>query len=217
MSDLESIATYLPGRFLVLDGGDGVGKTTQMDLLTDRLELAGLTVCRLRDPGSTVVGDRIRDILLHGSEDHIDPSCEMLLFMASRAQMLAEKIAPALASGQVVLCDRFVSSTIAYQGASGVDPQRIIDLWDRTGGVWPDLTVVLNLADDTGLDRARATTGNGGDRMERRDGEYHARVNKMFAGLPNVYPAPTRLVDASNPIETVHEAIVEAIVEEFGR
>jgi dTMP kinase len=217
MSDLESIATYLPGRFLVLDGGDGAGKTTQMDLLTEQLTLAGLSVCRLRDPGSTTVGDRIRDILLHGLEDHIDPTCEMLLFMASRAQMLAEKIAPALAAGQVVLCDRFVSSTIAYQGASGVDPQRIIDLWNSTGAVWPDVTIVLNLPTGAGLGRARQATGNGGDRVERRAEEYHARVAEAFSDLPTDYPAPVRLIDASTDIDTVHEAIVEALVEEFGR
>jgi dTMP kinase len=217
MSDLESIATYLPGRFLVLDGGDGVGKSSQLDLLTEALTIAGLEVCSLRDPGSTTVGDHIREILLHGPEDHIDATCEMLLFMASRAQMLAEKIRPALDAGQVVLCDRFVSSTVAYQGASGVDTQQIIDLWGATGGTWPDLTLVLDLPADAALTRARAETGNGGDRMERRDADYHARVNAGFRELQATYPAPVRVVSAAGDIETVHEGIVSALVEEFGR
>ena len=217
MSDLESIATYLPGRFIVLDGGDGVGKSSQLELLAEALTVAGMEVCCLRDPGSTAVGDRIRDILLHGPNDHIDPTCEMLLFMASRAQMLAEKICPALAAEQVVLCDRFVSSTVAYQGASGVDTQQIIDLWDATGSTWPDLTLVLDLPADAALTRARAETGNGGDRMERRDADYHARVNAGFRDLPASYPAPVRVVSAAGDIDAIHEAIVDALAEEFDR
>ncbi len=213
---LSSIANQLAGKFIVLDGGDGCGKTTQLDLLAKAMESADLTVCRLRDPGSTATGDQIRQILLSHETGDLCPACEMLLFMASRAQMLAEKIRPALAAGHVVLCDRFVSSTLAYQGASGVDVGNVTKIWELSGGHWPDLTLVLTLPPEVALERARSNSSQGGDRMEQRPGDYHAKVAQGFADLPNHYPAPVRIVSADGGIDDVSDAIRQALYEVFG-
>ncbi len=212
---LSSITNRLAGKFIVLDGGDGCGKTTQLDLLAEAMESAGLTVCRLRDPGSTATGDRIREILLSHDTGELSPACEMLLFMASRAQMLAEKIQPALDAGQVVLCDRFVSSTLAYQGASGVDVANVTKVWELSGGLWPDLTLILTVSPEIALERARQQTGQGGDRMEQRSGEYHATVANGFAQLADNYPAPVSIINADSSIADVAAGIAAALTEVF--
>lgn len=217
----------LAGKFIVLDGPDGAGKTTQLELLAKRLEADGLTVCRLREPGGTAVGEQIRKILLSHDSGPMDPSCEMLLFMASRAQLVAERIRPAVECGQVVLCDRFVSATVAYQGASGVPPSQIIKTWEIVGGsFWPDLTIVLDLPPETGMRRigernGAAPAGEAGrpvrsDRMEHRPHSYHKRVREMFAALGDCYPAPVRYVQADRPIDAVAADVAAALGEAFG-
>ena len=136
----------LAAKFIVFDGPDGCGKTTQRDLLARHLRDQGLDVVTCKDPGGTDIGDRIRHILLDYDLSEMDVQCEALLFMASRAQLVGQVIQPAIKQHKVVLCDRFVSATCAYQGAAGHDMQRIIDLAPYAiGKTWRDLTIVLDV------------------------------------------------------------------------
>ncbi len=210
---MSDVIDKLRGKFIVLDGPDGAGKTTQLELLAERLTAGGLEVCRVRDPGGTAVGDKIREILLSPDSGEIDPACEMVLFMASRLQLIAEHVRPAIAAGKVVLCDRFVSATIAYQGASGVEAGRIIDVWRMVGeDYWPDVTVVLDLPPETGMQRVNERNGSAaGDRMERRADTYHQRVREIFHTLADCYPAPVAYVQADREIQAVAADVTAAV------
>ena len=197
----------------MLDGPDGAGKTTQQKRLAESLEAAGLDVVTCRDPGGTEIGDRIRAVLLDHDLTHMDPTCETLLFMASRAQLLGEVIRPALASGKTVLCDRFVTATCAYQGAAGFDPRRVIDVARLAiGDTWPDLTIILDVNVDDGFSRIERRNGTAkADAMERRSPEFHRSVRELFLKLPASYPAPVVVVDGNGDIETVHGRILECL------
>lgn len=215
---MGDLADKLRGKFIVLDGPDGAGKTTQLQLLADRLEADGLSVRRVRDPGGTAIGEQVRKILLSPDSGEIAPDCEMVLFMASRLQLVAEHIRPAIEAGHVVLCDRFVSATVAYQGTSGVAADRIIKIWQVAGeAFWPDLTVILDLPPETGLRRVAERNGTGAaDRMEQRPDAYHRRVREIFAALGDCYPAPVRHVKASQSIDAVAADVAAAVEEAFG-
>ncbi len=228
---MSDFADKLRGKFIVLDGPDGAGKTTQLELLAKRLEADGLEVCRVRDPGGTAVGDMIREILLTHDSGDIVPDCEMLLFMASRAQLVAKCIRPAIEAGQVVLCDRFVSATVAYQGASGVDVGRIIKMWELAGdSLWPDITVILDLSARKGRDRLDVPGKQGegknkrasqqlplyGDRMETRRFEYQQKVREGFKKLRKCYPTPVAYVQADREIDAVAADVAAALDEAFG-
>lgn len=203
------LAKRVRGRFIVLDGPDGAGKSTQLGRLHNELSAAGVVVVFCRDPGGTTIGDRLRSVLLDQNLSGMDPTCEALLFMASRAQLAAEVIRPALAAGKTVLCDRYVSATCAYQGAAGFDPKRVIELGRVVlEGLWPDLTIVLDLPVESGMSRigTRPT-----DAMESRPIEFHRRLRVIFQELPNYYPRPVTIVDASRDEEAVYRGIVEAL------
>src|SRR6185436_4631396 len=149
-----NLKTKLSGKFIVFDGPDGSGKGTQLQLLAEKLTAAGLQVVRAKDPGGTPIGDRIRSVLLDFDLSTMDVRCETFLFMASRAQLISEVIEPALKASKVVLCDRFISSTCAYQGAAGYDPQRIIELGRlAVGNTWPQLTIILDVPPEEGFRR----------------------------------------------------------------
>ncbi len=197
----------------MLDGPDGAGKTTQQERLGESLETAGLNVYACRDPGGTEIGDRIRAVLLDHDLTDMDPTCETFLFMASRAQLLGEAIRPALAEGKMVLCDRFVSATCAYQGAAGFDPERVIDVARLAiGDNWPDLTIIIDVDVDAGFSRIERRNGVGeADAMERRSLEFHRSVRELFLKLPDFYPAPVAIVDGSGDVETVHRRILECL------
>ncbi len=193
-----------PGLFLSLDGLDGTGKSTQLALLAERLRAAGRTVTTCADPGGTAVGLRLRDILLSQRLEMALP-CEALLFLASRAQLVAEVIRPALAAGGVVLADRFTLANVVYQGhAGGLDPAM---LWQvgafATGGLEPDLTIVLDLSPA----EAARRRGRPADRVEGRPGDYHVRVRAGFLAEARRRPERVRVVDAGAGVEQVHEAI----------
>lgn len=227
------IAENLRGTFLVMDGPDGAGKTTQLDRLEADLRQAGLDVTRAVDPGGTNTGQAIRDLLLHSKDLQIHPLCETLLFMASRAQLVAELVRPALADGHVVLCDRYVSATLAYQGALGVGPQQIIDLGRiATGELWPDLTIILDIEAQRGIQRVGTGRGKArlkrpalaegqlalfgdGDRLESRTGDYHDTVRQGFLRLPEHYPGPVAVVDAAGEPDTVNQRIHEVLTNRF--
>ena len=225
-----TLAEKLRGRFVVLDGPDGGGKSTQRDLLAVMLETAGVGVVSCRDPGGTEVGDRIRSVLLDFDLSTMNVRCETLLFMASRAQLVAEVIRPALEANKTVLCDRFVTSTCAYQGAAGDDPQRVIDLARfAIGDCWPDVTVIIDVDTEEGFQRIgrkphhagknRRRSEDGGtlfdgsrpDAMEARSIEFHRRVRQMFLAVGEYYPKPVLVVDGRGNVNEVHRRVLEAL------
>jgi len=228
--DLKS---KLAGKFIVFDGPDGSGKTTQLGLLTDRLTAAGLTVVRAKDPGGTPIGDRIRSVLLDHDLADMDVRCETFLFMASRAQLVTEVVAPALAEDKVVLCDRFISSTWAYQGAAGYDVSRIVELGRlAVGDTWPHLTLIIDVPTEDGFQRTGRRAHHAGrnrkngagqgmllgdarpDAMEARPIAFHRKVRQLFLQLPPEYPGETAVIDGRPPTEQVHECVWEAIARE---
>jgi dTMP kinase len=195
------------GVFISLDGLDGTGKSTQSRLLVEWLRAKGHAVVTCSDPGGTAIGDQIRTLLLH---QEMTMTCEALLFMASRAQLVGEVIRPALDAGNIVVSDRFLLANVVYQGhAGGLDPG---GLWQigrfATGRIEPDLTIVLDLPLDVARSRRKASA----DRMERRDDAYHQRVRNGFLAEARARPDLIRAVDASGSIETVQEAIRQEVV-----
>ena len=219
----------LRGKFIVFDGVDGAGKGAQIRLLTDALAAYGVDHITARDPGGTVIGDRIRHVLLDYDLSQMDPRCEALLFMASRAQLVREVIGPALREGRTCVCDRYVSATCAYQGAIGLDPHTIIELARfAIGRTWPDVTLIIDLPPATGLERtgrrsqsARKRTRDAGqpqlfhdacpDAMEARPIDFHEQVRENFRRLPGYYPAPVAIVDGSGTVEAVQSRVMEAL------
>ncbi len=203
-----SLAEKLAGKFIVFDGPDGCGKSTQVQRLYERLAAAGTSVVQTRDPGGTEIGDRIRRVLLGHDLRAMDVRCETFLFMASRAQLVSEVIDPALADGSVVLCDRFISSTYAYQGAAGYDLARLLDLGNHAvGDRWPHLTVVINVP----VERAFARISGKLDAMESRPRAFHEKVREIFLQLSTMYPAPVYTVDGSGTVDEVHARVVELL------
>lgn len=221
----------LAGKFIVFDGPDGSGKGTQIRLLAEALSGQGLEVVLGKDPGGTEIGDRIRAVLLRHDLSEMDVRCEAMLFMASRAQLAGEVIEPALAAGKVVLCDRFISSTCAYQGAAGHDPHRIIELGRfAVGTTWPQLTLIIDVPTEEGFrrtgrkphharkQRSRTDASQGlllddveHDAMESRPIAYHRRVRKLFLELPSEYPGRVEVIDGSAPAAEVHRRVVEVL------
>jgi dTMP kinase len=196
------------GLFISLDGLDGTGKTTQCRLLAAWLRRRGSVVTECTDPGGTAVGNVIRELLLHHRQD-MSLTCEAFLFMASRAQLTAEIIRPALDAGHVVVADRYVLANVVYQGhAGGLDPAL---LWQTsrlaTGGLEPDLTLVLDLPVDVAMSRRHGPA----DRMERRDAAYQARVRDGFLIESRKQPDRIRVIDARQSPEAVHETICREV------
>jgi dTMP kinase len=190
--------------FFSLDGIDGCGKSTQCRLLAEWLRSQGRVVTECVDPGGTPVGDEIRELLL-SHRHQIDRHCEALLFMASRAQLVAAVIRPALAAGQVVVSDRFLLANVVYQGhGSGLD----VDLlWTAgrlaTGGLEPDLTLVLDLP----VEQALARRNRPADRMESRDLAYQQRVRDGFRSEAQRRPDRITVIDATRSVPRIHEDI----------
>ncbi len=190
------------GKFITLEGVDGCGKSTQARLLARALELAGRDVLLLREPGGVSISEQIRAILLDPSNEGMSATCELLLYEAARAQLVHEVIAPALASGAVVVCDRFYDSTTAYQGFAGglgeKDVARANEL--AVGGCHPDLTIVYDLPAAEAY--ARATAGEP-DRMEAKGLAYQEQVAAGFAAVAAADPARVRTVDAAGSVAAV--------------
>ena len=201
---MATLAEKLAGKFIVLDGPDGSGKSTQLDLLAEWLAEDGLDVVTARDPGGTEIGDKIRQILLDGRHAHMAVPCETMLYMASRAQLVAETIAPALAAGKCVLCDRYVSATLAYQGAGGASIADIRTVADvATSGLWPDLTIILDLPAETGLARLTGSP----DRMESKDLGFHRKVRESFLAQAQAEPGRCAVASAEGAVEEVQQRL----------
>jgi len=207
----------LAGRFVVFDGPDGSGKTTQFRRLYDDARAAGIKVCEVREPGGTAVGEHIRSLLLDYRDDQdgsMDPVCEMLLFMASRAQLVDERIRPALERGELVLADRFISSTLAYQGTAGGIP--VPDIL-RVGQIalgkhWPELVIVFDVDQKTAASRLNPLL----DRMEQKGADYHKRVRQGYLDQAEADPDRYRVIDATRCADTVYESVKQAVIDQFG-
>jgi dTMP kinase len=199
-----------PGIFIVFEGMEGAGKGTQVELARDYLRSRGLDVVTTREPGGTGFGDRLRETILDPATGKVDARAEALVFAAARAQLVATVIRPALADGKVVLCDRFVDSSLAYQGvARGLGEQDVLTLnaW-ATQGLFPDLVVLLHLEPEDGLARA----GEDPDRIEAEDLAFHAKVADAYLKIAEEHPDRFRVVDAKGDPHEVHDRVREALV-----
>ena len=198
----------LTGKFIVLDGPDGCGKSTQTKLLTQWFEQHGVETETFRDPGTTAIGEKIRQILLNPEHIAMSTRTELLLYMAARAQLWQEKIAPALKGNKCVILDRWLSSTCAYQGyAGGFGIEKVINIaQDCLERCWPDLTIILDVDPAAAASRLNRQL----DRMEQKGDSYHQKVREGFLQLAGKQKN-FAVVDASKDIETVHRKIVELI------
>jgi len=205
------------GRFITFEGIEGSGKSSQISLVAEHLRSKQRAVTLTREPGGTPIGDQVRKILLDPGNKALDPSAELLLYAASRAQHLKEVILPALASGAIVLCDRFSDATIAYQGyGRGLDLDMIQAL-DRlvTAGMRPDLTIVLDVEVAVGLARARGRNNQQGleaeARFENEELVFHERVRQGYLALAREAPDRIKIVDAAQSPLRVQETIREIV------
>ncbi|MFK4788459.1 dTMP kinase [Microbacterium sp. ZW T5_56] len=200
------------GLWITVEGGDGSGKTTQSELLTAWLEEQSRTVVRTREPGGTEVGQLIRDIVLHHRGD-IVPRAEALLYAADRAHHVATVVRPALERGDVVLQDRYLDSSVAYQGAGRVldaDEVRNLSLW-ATDGALPDLTILLDIDESTARTRLNAAD-KPFDRLEAEGDSFHARVRAAYLALAEAEPGRFLIVDAAGSVDEIADRIRAAVV-----
>jgi dTMP kinase len=205
----------VPGRFITLEGGEGVGKSTQLRRLGEILRGRGLEIVETREPGGSPGAEAIRKLLLEGEADRWTPEAEALLFAAARADHVARTIRPALERGTWVLCDRFLDSSIAYQGAAGSVGEAAIRALHAIGshGFLPDRTLLLELP--PGQAAERLGRRGGADRMEAKGDAYHDRVVSAFAALADADPDRYRRVDASGGAEEVTARLLAALEDLF--
>lgn len=201
------------GKFITLEGGEGVGKSTQVKALSDALRERGIDVLVTREPGGSEGAERIRELLLAGAEERWGARAEMLLFAAARADHVDKTIRPALEAGRWVLCDRFTDSSLAYQGGAGglgIETVRSINV-AAVGDLFPDRTLVL-MSDD-GSERARARDRGASDRIGGRSDDYHRRVDAAFRIVAAEEPERVQLIDGSGGPEQVTQRLVDAIAD----
>lgn len=199
------------GRFFVFDGGEGGGKSTQIDILADKLRREGYPVRTTREPGGTVLGEAIRQVLMGQYDPPIPPMSELLLIFAARAAHLAEVIEPALAAGEIVLCDRFTDASFAYQGAArGLGEQAVATMQHLVQGqLRPDGVLILDLPVEKGLMRARKRIS--GNRFDEEAIDFHARVRQAYLQRARVEPARYAVIDADRPVAEVSGDVEVAI------
>lgn len=198
--------------FITIEGPDGGGKTTQMNLLVPALEKLGFDVVRTREPGGTSIGDQIRSVIMDMKNKSMHPRAEILLFCASRAQLVEELIRPSLAAGKIVLCDRYADSTMAYQGyGHGLDRDLLKTLLNfATGGLKPDLTILLDISAESGL-RRRITNHDEWNRMDDYALQFHERVRNGYLKMAAEEPERFVVINADRPKEEIHEEIVSIL------
>ena len=205
-----------PGLFLVVDGPDGAGKSTQCRRLADRIEAGGRRVVRLRDPGDTALGERVRAALLDPAVGDLDAVTEVLLYQAARRRLVLEKLRPALARGEVVVCDRWHYATQAYQGGGGGADAAVVRLTTKiaTDGLEPRRAVLLDV-DEAVAERRMAARAHGAplDRMERRGREYRRRVRTAFRAVFGADPDRFVLVNADAGEDEVAERVWHAFAD----
>jgi len=199
------------GLFVTFEGGDASGKTTQIGLLADWLKNQGRTVLVTREPGGSDLGNELRDIVLH-RRGFIAPRAEALIYAADRAHHIHEVVRPALERGEVVLQDRYLDSSVAYQGAGRVlDPSEVkeVSLW-ATEGLMPDVTVLLDVPADIGLTR-QASEERAYDRLEAEALEFHERVRDSYLAIAQENPDRVVVIDGTAAIDEVHRAVLERV------
>ncbi|NDJ34305.1 MAG: dTMP kinase [Chloroflexi bacterium] len=201
--------------FITFEGPDGSGKTTQITLLANRLRQQGHVICITREPGGTSIGEQIRDVLHNHKNTELAPRTEVLLYTASRAQLVAEVIRPALAAGKIVISDRYYDSTFAYQGyGHGLDLDMLADLTQiATDGLAPDLTFYFALEPAEGLRRRQQDDGSEWNRMDALAEDFHRRVAQGYHALMAREPERWVSIDASRPIEAVQVAVWQAVMD----
>lgn len=207
----------LAGKFVVFDGPDGSGKSTQFRRLSRYAQENGLEVCEVREPGGTEIGEQVRKILLDPTnKEEINVSAEMLLFMASRAQLVAQRVAPALAAGKLVLADRFISSTLAYQGVAGGMSEADILAVGRIalGKHWPNLVVIFDVDDATASARLLPLLKE--DRIEQKGKEFHRTVREGFLRQAKDDPAHYAVIDAKRTPDEVFATILATLQSRLG-
>ena len=200
----------MAGLFLTVEGGDGSGKSTQSAVLAEWLRSQGRTVVLTREPGGTDLGNEIRDIVLH-RRGHIAPRAEALLYAADRAHHIATKVRPALERGDIVLQDRYLDSSVAYQGAGRVlEPHEVreLSLW-AAEGLLPDLTILLDLDESLGEDRLKDRTTY--DRLEDEEQDFHARVRDGYLALAAAEPERLLVLNATDSVDSIASAIRERV------
>jgi dTMP kinase len=215
------VTNQIPGLFIAFEGGDGAGKSTQAGLLAEALESRGLKVLHTREPGGTPIGEKLRSLVLDHGHGHIDAHTEALIFAASRAAHAGQVIRPALERGEIVLTDRYIDSSVAYQGAGrdlGTDAVRSLNEW-ATAGLLPDLTVLLDV--DPAVGRRRRTAGDAAeDRLESEADEFHTRIREAFLELAASRPAAYLVLPAHSPVSELAARIldrVDALLASAGR
>lgn len=221
-------ADQLRGKLIVFDGPDGSGKSTQIARFSKMVQASGTEVCHVREPGGTEIGEKIRDILLDPANEAMELRCEMLLYMASRAQLVKETLRPALEAGQMVLADRFISSTLAYQGYAGGLPVDEITAVARVAlrDVWPDLVVIFDVDEETATARL---AGRGktkyvdvtdpslfSDRIEMRSREYHRAVREGYRKQAEADPAKHLFIDARGDENAVNALLMAGVEKWLG-
>lgn len=204
----------MTGIFITFEGGDGAGKTTQSEMLAGWLAARGLEVVRTREPGGTPLGLRVRELLLHGGEEigSVDPRAEALLYAADRAQHVARVVRPALARGAAIVQDRYIDSSLAYQGAGrvlDVCEVRGISEW-ATHELWPHLTVLLDASPELAAAR-REARGEAADRLEAEAADFHAAVRGGFLDLARQDPDRYLVLDAALPADELHARVVARV------
>ena len=206
------MSTQNPGLLIAFEGGDGAGKSTQAAELAAALESRGLTVLRTREPGGTPIGEKLRSLVLDHGHGHIDAHTEALIFAASRAAHASQVIRPALERGEIVLTDRYIDSSVAYQGSGrnlGTGAVRDINDW-ATSGLTPDLTVLLDVDPEVG--RRRRTAGDAAeDRLESEADEFHGRIRTAFLELAAGRPEQYLVLPAHLPVDELAARILERV------
>lgn len=214
----------LQGKFIVFDGNEGCGKSTQAAIAREKLQAQGLSVLLVRDPGTTRIGEQIRQVLLNPENTDMAMRCEMLLYMAARAQMMGEIIQPALDEGRVVISDRFISSTLAYQlGGDGLTAQEIRAVGDiAVNGRWPDLTIILDLPVEVSSQRVRPKftlfpddpdAGAEKDRIELRSMDYHEQVRQNYLQQAKDHRHKYKVINADRGRDDVEADVWAAIMQ----
>ena len=200
------------GLFIAFEGGDGAGKSTQAARLAEALESRGRTVLRTREPGGTPIGEKLRSLVLDHGHGHIDAHTEALIFAASRAAHASQVIRPALERGEIVLTDRYIDSSVAYQGAGrglGEDAVRSLNEW-ATSGLQPHLTVLLDV--DPAVGRRRRTAGDAAeDRLESEADDFHTRIRGAFLELAHSRPGSYLVLPAHRPVQELAAQILERV------
>ncbi|MEW8973832.1 MAG: dTMP kinase [Tissierellaceae bacterium] len=201
----------MQGCFITLEGPDGSGKSTIIKLLGEYFQQKGIDFIMTREPGGTPIGEKIREIILDNGNTAMGPETEALLYAASRGQHVHEKIIPALKEGKVVLCDRFILSSLAYQGVGrglGIKEVKMINDF-ALKGIYPDLILFFHI--DPEITLSRKTEKLGGDRLEKEGNEFHKRVYDGYMELLKMYPKNIEIIDATRSIEEVLEHSIDTI------